>query len=271
MSQILNTLLSPGHRGRLVVTLLVLFLGICAVPSRAERDSRETAREALRDGGFPWYDEKTDDLEALRVEPQTPPPEAKDWSLDLDLDVPNWDFDFWHYVTWFIWGTLIAALVWVLILLVRAAIQGGKFGFGSAGESETKDLARESEQLANLPFPIERPRGDLLAEARQHYETGDYGNAIVYLFSYQLVHLDNNQLIRLAKGKTNRQYLRELGASTLSSASPRTIRALMTQTMVAFEEVFFGQHPLDRQEFEACWQRMDEFHRDVQRLAPATN
>jgi hypothetical protein len=31
--------------------------------------------------------------------------------------------------------------------------------------------------------------------------------------------------------------------------------------MVAFEDVFFGHHPLDRSRFEACWQEVDEFHR----------
>ena len=34
---------------------------------------------------------------------------------------------------------------------------------------------------------------------------------MIYLFSHQLVQLDRHQIIRLAKGKTNRQYLREVG------------------------------------------------------------
>jgi hypothetical protein len=29
--------------------------------------------------------------------------------------------------------------------------------------------------------------------------------------------------------------------------------------MVAFEDVFFGNHPLDRNRFESCWTRLDEF------------
>ncbi len=76
-------------------------------------------------------------------------------------------------------------------------------------------------------------RLDLLAEARRHYQAGNYGAAIVYLFSFQLVQLDKRQIIRLAKGKTNRQYLREVG--------PRAaLLRLVEQTMVAFEDVFFG-------------------------------
>jgi hypothetical protein len=36
---------------------------------------------------------------------------------------------------------------------------------------------------------------------------------------------------------------------------------MLDRTMVAFEDVFFGRHPLERQRFESCWGRLDEFHR----------
>ena len=32
-----------------------------------------------------------------------------------------------------------------------------------------------------------------------------------------------------------------------------------TQTMVAFEDVFFGNYPLDRDRFEACWSQQERF------------
>ena len=51
-------------------------------------------------------------------------------------------------------------------------------------------------------------------------------------------------------------YLREL--------RPRPVlRTTLEATMVAFEEVFFGRHELSRERFEACWSRLDEFHRHV--------
>jgi hypothetical protein len=34
--------------------------------------------------------------------------------------------------------------------------------------------------------------------------------------------------------------------------------------MVAFEDVFFGKHGLDRERFESCWRRVDEFRRGLQ-------
>ena len=77
------------------------------------------------------------------------------------------------------------------------------------------------------------------------------------LFSYLLVEMDQHQLIRLAKGKTNRQYLREIGRR-------RSLRGLVERTMIAFEAVFFGHHGLDREGFEACWSQVAEFQRLVE-------
>ena len=73
----------------------------------------------------------------------------------------------------------------------------------------------------------------LLGQAREYYLAENYDEAIIFLFSYELVELDRRSLIRLAVGKTNRQYLRELGART-------ALASLLGQTMVAFEDVYFG-------------------------------
>jgi hypothetical protein len=37
------------------------------------------------------------------------------------------------------------------------------------------------------------------------------------------------------------------------------LRQLVDQTLVAFEDVFFGHHSIDRIRFEACWRRLPEF------------
>ena len=107
---------------------------------------------------------------------------------------------------------------------------------------------------------LNRPRSNLLEEARRQYEAGNFAEAIIYLFSYQLVELDKSQLIRLAKGKTNRQYLREIGAR------PR-LAALLNHTMIAFEDVFFGDHDLDRERFEKCWAERDNLIQQLEENA----
>jgi hypothetical protein len=122
------------------------------------------------------------------------------------------------------------------------------------------DDADERDRIESLPFVMARPRGDLLDEAQAAYEAGDYRRAVIYLFSYVLIHLDKHQQIRLARGKTNRQYLRELRPVP-------EIRGFVEQTMHAFEDVFFGDHALSRQEFEAVWRQLDHFHQRVEQVA----
>ena len=246
----------------------IAWIGVAEVSAQesAENWGDVTAKKALQDGNYPWYDGAADDLNPISVDPQVAPAEAREWEVDFpewDIQGPNWNATgFWEAVQWIIWGVMIALLIGMLIYFIRSFVRDG-FGFKLRSETTSDIAAQEAEQIENLPFPVERPRKDLLAEARHHYENGDYGRAIIYLFSYQLVHLDKHHLIRLAKGKTNRQYLRELG-------SPRSpLRNTLQQTMVSFEEVFFGNHSLDKQAFEACWRELDEFHQGVQQVAPA--
>ena len=75
-----------------------------------------------------------------------------------------------------------------------------------------------------------------------------------------MIRLDQHQCIRLAKGKTNREYLREL------SSRPE-LQGLLARTMFPFENVFFGGHPLDRQGFEDCWREAESFRRLVEQAA----
>jgi hypothetical protein len=79
------------------------------------------------------------------------------------------------------------------------------------------------------------------------------------LFSYQLVALDKRHVIHLAKGKTNRQYLRE-------TRSREPLKNLLQRTMISFEDVFFGHHDLSRERFEESWQSLDEFHRHLEQV-----
>ena len=151
---------------------------------------------------------------------------------------------------WMAWIAIILVLAAVLALLIWVLL-GREWGKSSADETTAEDDA-EADRVEALPFPVKPGRLDLLDQAREFYRQGDYGRAIVYLFSYQLVQLDKRQIIRLSKGKTNRRYLREIG--------PRqTLMRLVEQTMVAFEDVFFGHRTLDRPRFESCWSRLEEF------------
>jgi hypothetical protein len=119
------------------------------------------------------------------------------------------------------------------------------------------ESARDVDRIESLPFKIRGAPSDFLGQARRLFEAGNYSEAIIYLFSYQLVQLDKNHLIRLAKGKTNRQYLREIRQRA-------NLRTILEATMIAFEDAFFGRKALSKDRFESCWQRLDEFHHELE-------
>ncbi|MBN2476852.1 MAG: DUF4129 domain-containing protein [Pirellulales bacterium] len=232
----------------------------------AAADSQESivaGREALDQWwGHPWYDPATDGVRRLEIPEPVDWSWLRDWVPDLSW-IGDWIRSWWPswapgfgwpdtLLGWLAWSGLILALALTAYLLIRAYLRRRDRGVESGRGRISARGDDDSDRVEALPFPVQNARGNLLEEARRYYQQGDYAQAIVYLFSFQLVRLDKGQIIRLTTGKTNRQYLREVG--------PRpALQRLLQQTMVAFEDVFFGNRPLDRPGFEACWSRLDEF------------
>ncbi len=242
---------------RRLVLFLLLTRAFCGGVYALADENIEAGRRALQEAGdFPWYDAEADQLRRVPLKPiAEPQANYSEWEAPAG---PNWLANFFAqlapFIRWFVWALIVAAAVGLLALLAYALTrrQGG-VSPGGAGV-DVLDLRREEESIERLPFQLRQPKADLLSEIRRQYEAGKYKEAIVYLFSYQLVLLDRYHHIHLAKGKTNRQYLREMGAAG-------ELRRLLRGTMSAFEDVFFGDHSLDRQGFEACWKSLDEFQR----------
>lgn len=202
----------------------------------------EAGREALDHWGrYPWYDPATDGMRRVEISDEW------DWGS-------SYRFGFLDtLLQWGAWGLLLLMLALAVYFLIKAyrdhyGVLGGTTYNDNASEPDPSDADR----IEALPFPMQTEKLDLLAEARRYGRQGDFGRAIICLYSFQLVQLDRQQRIRLTKGKTNRQYLREVGPG-------KPLCRLLEQTMVAFEDVFFGSHTIDRVRFESCWSRLDEF------------
>lgn len=224
------------------------------------REAVDAGREALQGPvRFPWYDPQRDGLR--RVDVQPPADSAihrrSTWQAEWTTDASPTDdhpsaSGLQTVFEVLLWASVLGLLAWLTYLLVRYYLKQ------RAGDATDEPVAEnrqvQDDVIENLPFDIARPPADLLGEARRLYETGAYGPALVYLFSYQLVQLDRSQAIRLERGKTNRQYLRELRHRP-------ELRGLFEPTMIAFEQVFFGHYRLDRAGFERCWERLDQFQR----------
>lgn len=226
----------------------------------------EAGREALRSSGrVPWYDRQRD---ALRPVPITLPPgdpanRGSRWEMMGDDPTSSpagrrGDASWLNTVLEAVgWIALIGLLVALTIVLVRAYLRSERRKALIESESAALPARTDSERIENLPFPV-AAHGDFLVEARRCYEAGEFSQAIVFLFSYQLVRLDREQFLHLTRGKTNRQYLRELRPHA-------GLSQMFATTMTRFEEVFFGKHPLDRPRFEECWLQLDAFHALLQR------
>jgi hypothetical protein len=181
--------------------------------------------------GYPWYDAKTDDVRRVEV--------SQPWHLNVPLGTVL------QVTAWAVVALLLAAVVY---LLLRAFSRWER----RRARDDDETTAGGADRIESLPAPAaDRPR-NLLDEARRCRQRGDYGRAIVFLFSHQLWQLDKHGRIRLARGKTNRQYLREIRAWP-------ALRGLVEQTAFVFEDFFFGHHTVEQLAFETCWSRLEEF------------
>lgn len=239
--------------------------------------------DALRsDDRFPWYDAKNDKLQPVvlvRVRGKFKGDMKKDSHGHFDghgsgddgssggdsnsdsndgSSSPNFSMPDVSapWLIWVVWLVIGGVLVFLAVMLIKAFLDREARNSKSSDEFSSEPEEDDS-RLDALPVPKAMPKSGLLEEARRCYEAGDYNTAIVYLYGYELLRLDQNQLIRLARGKTNRQYLRELsGRGELQSVLARTI--------VPFEDAYFGNHPLERARFEACWNDVARFDRLVE-------
>jgi hypothetical protein len=203
----------------------------------------DEGRRAFGEVSTSWYDGETDSLAPL---------EFNDWE----------GRKLWNL------GPLLKVLMWVTIAVLVVALVVLLYAFlrNYANPSARRPAAARgrgvaADQVEALAFLAERNRDDLLGQARFHYQQGNYGEAIIYLFSYQLIELDKFAVIRLSKGKTNRQYLRE--ASRVAA-----LGGALERTMHSFESVFFGRRPLDRAGFEACWNALPQFEAQLKAATP---
>ncbi|MDP6446303.1 MAG: hypothetical protein QGG36_21175 [Pirellulaceae bacterium] len=216
----------------------------------------EAGREALANGpAFPWYDRQEDEVVPIRVKRHRDlayrDSRWKRGQRQVDSGLASFFagiFESMNLMAWFavaaMLGAFIALLVWAFIR------RQSRFSAHGQQRRTTSDAAR----IEQLPFQLNPAQsGDLLAEAKRCYTNGDFASAIIYLFSHQLIVLDRNQLIRLARGKTNRQYLREVRYAP-------GVRRLLERTMLTFEDVFFGGYSIERSQFEESWSQLDQFH-----------
>ncbi|HZL91746.1 MAG TPA: DUF4129 domain-containing protein [Pirellulaceae bacterium] len=253
-----------------VLLLALCALGLAALVGKAWAQDRETdegvelGREALSKRRYPWYEPGQDVPRPLRVGNKSDT-RAENQSTPTKNSAPTGSSSGGGVS---LFGSALSVLGLVVLTLVLsgvAALIAWAFLRNETSQTQGASIvaaSREVDRVEQLPFTLKRASGDFLADARRLAQEGNYSEAVIYLYSHLLVELDKLHVIRLAKGKTNRQYLRE--------TRPRPVLAgILETTMVAFEDVFFGHYPLPRERFEECIGQVGDFQAELSKLERA--
>lgn len=242
------------------------------------REAMETqAKQAI--GEREWYDPETDRLVPLKVKTaaddsihrdsrwlpkpkkiRQTPANGSGATPDGSRNFPGRFIDFLGSIlssaNLFAWGVLILLVVGLVALLVYAYSRiDQQPDFTAATTSLPDDLDEQlAARIEQLPEELRQQTTDLRGAAQHWMQEGNFDRAIILLFGHQLLLLDRRQLIRLSRGKTNRQYLNE-------ARSHVEARSILRNTVEAFEASFFGRHPLSGERFSVLWdanERLEE-------------
>ena len=161
----------------------------------------------------------------------------------------SWD-DFWEaaskFFSYLLWIALAIGALWLIIWLSKNQELAVWFNRRKKRTHQTEDVLAQQARYSDLPVEIEKGLLGLRAQAAEYRDQGDYSRAIVFLFSYLLVELDQAQLIALAKGKTNYRYLRELNGH-------RDLQSRLRDVVSLFEAAYFGRRTLTKEQFDTVW------------------
>ncbi|XZE53256.1 DUF4129 domain-containing protein [Planctomycetaceae bacterium SH139] len=235
----------------------------------AQQAADDLVTESLESmGSLPWYDRESRQVNPVDVAPRLDdsvnrdsrwvpkPKQAKKASRSSNnfttgntgpASYPfflQWIFaNFSTIIGWTLFAISLVALITMLVFLVMKMepTEDIKTATSSSGDSEP--TAEELAKLEHLPIEVATNQGNLLERADQLRQTGRLGEAIIYLFSQRLLQLDRCHAIRLSRGKTNQQYLRELRGRA-------DLQGVMQRTVASFERSFFGGYSLTTEEYD---------------------
>ena len=249
-------------------------LALWFVPSSAlgqAESAVETTRQAFRNAGqWDWYDAENDQVRPLPMpgerasesrreqEPGSPnsfkesPAESREQVRSTEPGTVS------ALVNLFAWIMIVSLLVGFLVVIVAAIWRSG-FAKKKPSETAEQDETESGEYVAEMPFFLDRPESEWLRTARNHYEQGNYRQAMIYVYAHMLNVLDEHRWLQLARGKTNRQFLKELRASATERQLNSSMGDYFYLAMMRFEKAFFGSHALTRDELDAIWKGLDRF------------
>lgn len=97
---------------------------------------------------------------------------------------------------------------------------------------------------------------DAQTRADENAQSQDYRSAIRYMYLASLLMLDERGVIHYDSSLTNREHLRHL-------RDKPQVYEILRRVINAFEEVWYGYHPIDEAYYQRFRQQVDELHRIV--------
>lgn len=179
--------------------------------------------------------------------------------------VLNSGLTFANIVGWLLLILTVGSILGLIVYLMsKAEIDlGGNPSSRGSGASDGAPDEQMIQRMKHLPAELRRTDVNLRSEAERLMHEGLYDQAIILLFGHQLLTLDRAGLLRLNRGKTNRQYVRETRFVDPSIADR------LSQTVSAFERSYFGRHSIGQAEFAQLWQSGEQLERSVDAMQGA--
>ncbi|MFO0959046.1 MAG: DUF4129 domain-containing protein [Isosphaeraceae bacterium] len=220
---------------------MVTILLAAAMLGPAWADGDEAIPRAMAKGGYPWYDAPRD-----AAKPITPPPPPRMPTVRTGWSAFNFSWvDIGQLFIFLVMAGALIALIAYLAKTWQRYLEGLE-----PNVRPGKAPASASGRSAALPAGLRVETDDPWAEAKARRDRGDLSGAIVCLFVYLLITLDQRGLIRLTPGRTGRQLVRSIGADE--------IRGLADPTLRLFEAAYYGRRAPDPAAFAQAWGRAED-------------
>lgn len=241
-------------RGGLAGLALLLFAALPAQAQTSLDDPDVAVEEGAEALGTPrWYNRQKDEFRPLAIQPPEAP---KTQNTNRTSTLGNWGLSIGGWIRFLAWMALVVLLVMIAWLLIKSFLKRENSQFADIDEPQAP-RPLDTTRVEELPLLLSTPPDDYLEAAHRHYRRGEFGPAILYLFSHQLLQLDRWHWIHLVKGKTNRQYLREVARSR--SKQRDELLAIFEQTVLLFEEVYFGKRIPPQGAIDQAWGQIARF------------
>jgi hypothetical protein len=206
----------------------------------------EPLRARLQSLDPKWYDAEHDTWRSVEVQPPKMP--------DLpDVALPGGGGAVVTAIAWLVAAAVLIALGWLIWQMLP------KDGFAALPDEASKPPTHRDARATLLELDAgesDEPESALAAAKRN----GNWQRAVVWLYAILLLQLDRAGVVRVRRGATNGRYRLEVAKWTdageaLRAQTPELL-ATVDAAIAAFERVYFGQQPADRDLVDALETRI---------------